>query len=154
MAPAGKSAADEKSRSLTPAGVHAYSADFAIIAGRAEPRECNLRGDAQSESLSRCTYRCLLRSHCARVGGAPRDRTPYLHSDGRLSSRACITTGGEVVGATLLSGFSRVCERDRPLLCFRKFSRRSTIERIHPAIAASSEKSIWPLYRRAIGHRK
>lgn len=37
--------ADEKSRSLTPAGdVHACPTDFAIIAGCAE---CNLRGDAQ-----------------------------------------------------------------------------------------------------------
>jgi len=92
-----KNAVDEKSRSLTPDGVHGERvprADFAIIVGRAE---CNLRGDAQhSGPLSRCTYRrcgampiALALRSCRR---APRDRTPYLHSDGRLSSRACITT--------------------------------------------------------------
>jgi len=47
-----------------------------------------------TDLLSRCTYRgyCALALRSCRTR-SPRDRTPYLHSDGRLSSRACITTG-------------------------------------------------------------
>lgn len=117
----GKSAADEKSRSLTADGVHACPADFAIIAGLAESesRECDAH--AERTLLSRA-YAPIARSHCARVGTGPRDRTPYLHSDGRLSSRACITTGRGLQGATLLSSFSRVCvERPVGRRCLHTF---------------------------------
>jgi len=119
IAPAGKSTADEKSRSLTPAGVHACPADFAMIAGRAESRERNLRA-------RRCTQRtfyrvapiaAIARSHCARVGrgalviGRP---TCILTGD---CLRAHALRQAEVVGATLLSSFSRVCARARARVC-------------------------------------
>jgi len=144
IAPAGKSTADEKSRSLTPAGVHACPADFAMIAGRAESRERNLRA-------RRCTQRtfyrvapiaAIARSHCARVGrgalviGRP---TCILTGD---CLRAHALRQAEVVGATLLSSFSRVCARARARVCvcvctcerptaslrFRKFNRPAIVD--------------------------
>jgi len=84
-----------------------------MIAGRAESRERNLRA-------RRCTQRtfyrvapiaAIARSHCARVGrgalviGRP---TCILTGD---CLRAHALRQAEVVGATLLSTFSRVCVR-------------------------------------------
>jgi len=62
-----KNAVDEKSRSLTPDGVHGARvprADFAIIAGRAE---CNLRGDAQRAFIALHLSPVRCNAYCARI---------------------------------------------------------------------------------------
>jgi len=96
MVPAGKSTADEKSRSLTPAGVHAYLADFAIIAGRAE---CNLRGDALR------LYRVApIVAYCARIALVSEE--PLV-----IERPTCILTG-DCLRAHALRQAGRGCRSD------------------------------------------
>lgn len=91
-----------------PTAGHACPADFAIIVGRASPRECNLRGDAQ-----RAFYRVapIARgARCARIalGGALVVGRPTCILTGDCLRAHALRQAG-IVGATLLSSSSRVC---------------------------------------------
>ena len=102
---------------------------------------------------------CLLRSHCARVGG------PLV-----IGRPTCILTGDclrthalqqtEIVGATLLSTSSRMRARARARVCApsdRCYALESSIVDQEDSFADSckfGEIDSASVHRRAIGHRK